>query len=417
MTGKKLLILGANPETSALVLVAKDMGAFTIVTDYDPKSDAKKYADKSYDIDAADVDALAKLAEREQIDGVLVGVADALIVPYQKLCETLGLPCYATKEQAQILTNKKLFKQKCQTFGIQGVPEYPQGEGAEGIRYPVVVKPADSNSGKGISLCDSEEKLQAAIEKALRFSGTQTYLLEEYMDCADVSIYYTIQNGEAYLSSLSDRHTCKGQTGLSPVCLGDVFPSRLLELFLREEHPKFCRMFRDMNLQNAVFYTSAFYRDGVFYVYDPGFRLQGGGFHLILNAACGFDHRRMLIRYALTGSMGEDVGRCNDPALGGKAAAVIWFLLGAGEIAKIEGMEFVARQREVIHAVQRFQEGDIVPEFALGTERQVFLRLFVVCGDQSRLRALVRELQEKVRVFDALGASMVLDGIDVETAI
>ena len=48
--GKKLLILGGNPETSALVRVANDMGVKCIVASGRHTDDAKKYlAKKGYD--------------------------------------------------------------------------------------------------------------------------------------------------------------------------------------------------------------------------------------------------------------------------------------------------------------------------------------------------------------------------------
>lgn len=413
LAGKKLLILGANPETAALVLEAKAMGVYTIVTDYDPQAYAKKYADKSYNVDAINVEKLVELARLEQVDGVLVGVADALIATYQKVCERIGVPCYATEEQVKTFTNKYFFKRKCEKYGILGVPEY-QLKG-EKITYPVIVKPTDSNSGKGISLCHTAEELPDAIEKAVHASASGTYLLEEYMECEDVSIYYTICDGKAYLSSLSDRYTCKEYGKLSPVCLGDVFPSKLLDTFLKEEHPKFCKMFSEMGLKNGIFYTSAFYRDGKYYVYDPGFRLQGGGFHLILNAANNFDHRKMLIQYSLTGNMGMDnFEKKNDPYLGGKAAAVIWFLLKAGTISRIEGMAYVKENPSVVHVVQRFTEGEVVPESAMGTERQVFLRLFIVCDNRVQLKAVVQDLQDRVKVWDETNQSMLIKGLDAE---
>ena len=42
--GKKLLILGANPETIPLVEIANSMGVRTIVTSNRPEDAAKKYA-------------------------------------------------------------------------------------------------------------------------------------------------------------------------------------------------------------------------------------------------------------------------------------------------------------------------------------------------------------------------------------
>ena len=49
--GKKLLIMGGNPETTPLVKVANEMGLKTIVTSARHTDDAKKYAWKSYDVD------------------------------------------------------------------------------------------------------------------------------------------------------------------------------------------------------------------------------------------------------------------------------------------------------------------------------------------------------------------------------
>lgn len=65
MNKKKLLILGANPETVSLVEKANSLGYYTIVTDYDPNAFAKKFASKSYNIDASDVEALVDLAKKK----------------------------------------------------------------------------------------------------------------------------------------------------------------------------------------------------------------------------------------------------------------------------------------------------------------------------------------------------------------
>lgn len=100
------MILGANPETVALVNAARELGVYTVVTDYDHHAYAKNFADKAHDVDGMDVPSLIALARAEGVDGVLVGVADRLIVPYQHVCEALGMPCYATPEQCAIFTNK-----------------------------------------------------------------------------------------------------------------------------------------------------------------------------------------------------------------------------------------------------------------------------------------------------------------------
>ena len=90
--GKKLLILGGNPETSALVRVANEMGVKCIVASGRHTDDAKKYCWKASDIDGMDVPGLIALAREEQVDGVLVGVADILVPSYCKVCDALNMP-------------------------------------------------------------------------------------------------------------------------------------------------------------------------------------------------------------------------------------------------------------------------------------------------------------------------------------
>ena len=384
--GKKLLILGANPETANIVKVAQEMGVTTIVTDYDPQAPAKKVSNISYNIDAMDVDALYDMAIREKVDGVLVGVADPLIAPYQKLCVRLGVPCYGNEETVKAFTNKRHFKETCKKFGIEGIPEYSIDD-KDAVKFPVIVKPADSNSGKGITLCRNREELDSAIERAQKESRTQTVLIERYMKCDDLSIYYTIVDGQVYLSSLSDRYTLRTNTSATPICVGDVFVSKYYDEFVRNEHPKYVKMFNELGLKNGVLYVSAFCEDGHFYVYDPGVRLQGGGFHLIL-------------KYMN-----------NDANMHGKSAAVVWFLLKNGKIADIKGLDFVKNHPSVDFVIDRFNIGDEITPNMLGTERQVFLRIFMHCDSKTQLATILKDFQSHLTVTDEKGESLILPSL------
>lgn len=412
--GKKLLILGANPETANIVNIAKEMGITTIVTDYDHNAPAKAVADISYDINGLDVDAICEMARKEQIDGVMVGVADVLVQPYQQVCEKLGLPCYANAQTAVIFNNKRFFKQTCAKYGIEGIPEYSL-EDKSSIVYPVIVKPADSNSGKGITLVRHRSDLNSAVARAKAESRTATILIERYMECSDVSIYYTIVDGKVYLSSLSDRYTLRTDSSVTPICLGDVFPSQYYDKFIQTEHPKYVNMLKDLGVKNGILYVSAFYENGHFYVYDPGFRLQGGGFHLTLMSVNGFDQRKMLINFALTGSMSYyDLDKMNDPKMHGQSAATVWFLLKPGMIDKIYGLDYIKNHPSVDFAIQRFNIGDEVTDQMQGTERQVFLRIFMHCKNESELKLTIKDFQNRLKVLTPSGENLLLPSLNSE---
>lgn len=421
--GKKLLILGGNPETTPLVEIANSMGIKTIVTSGRSTDAAKKAAWKAYDIDGMDVDGLISLAKQEQVDGVLVGVADILVPSYCKVCNALGLPCYATEKIVEVFSYKDTFKATCEKYGVHGIPEYKldadlKREDLDKVKYPVMVKPVDNGGGVGMTVAYNEAELREGVQKALDASHSKRFIVERYMQCDDMGMYYTFKDGYCSASCIYDRYTTGEQEGLSRVCLGGTYPSKHIDEYYEKMHDNALRMFKEIGIQNGVLMLSGFYENGDFYMYDPGFRLQGEAPHLIMKAIHGFDQREMLIRFALTGSEGDiDLEKEDDARLRGKWAATLWFLLKQGTIKKIEGFENLDADKRVVANIQRLHEGDTVPEEWIGNEKQVLTRLYLVCDNKYELGECLKEYQAKVKVFDSNGNNMLLAGFDVSRAL
>ena len=420
LEGKKLLILGGNPETIPLVEIANRMGIKTIVTSSVPEDPAKQVAWKSFDVNGMDVPAVVSLARDEQVDGVLVGVADILVPAYCKICDALGVPSYATQQIVDIFSYKDVFKATCERYGVHGVPEYYLDENLnptdiQRMKFPVMVKPVDGRSGMGMTVCYGEEELKDAVTRALEVSHCKRFIVERYMgDCEDCFVYYTFKDGYCSLSCIADRYTTDEQPGLSRVCLGASYPSKHIKNYFSRMHNNAVRMFNNIGIRNGVLLMQAFYEDGDFYVYDPGFRLQGEAPHLHMKAINGFDQREMLIRFALTGSEGDvDLPKQDDPYFHGKYAATLWTLLRQGKVSKIEGLEDVDKDPRVHINIQRIHVGDTVQESWIGTEKQVLNRLYIVCDTKQQLITTVKEYQNKIKVFDEKGNLMILRGFDV----
>lgn len=423
LEGKKLLILGANPETIPLVEVANKMGVKTLVTSNRPEDAAKKYAWKACNVDGLDVPGLIALARDENVDGVLVGVADILVPVYCKVCAALDLPCYATQEIVDVFSYKDVFKATCERYGVHGIPEFYLDENLNPediakIKFPVMVKPVDGYSGLGMTVCNNAAELKPAVEKALAISKNKRFIVEKYMQCEDMGMYYTFKDGVCSASCIYDRYTTDEQPGLSRVCLGGTYPSKYLDKYFSRMHDNAVRLFKEIGIKNGVLMLSGFYENGEFYVYDTGFRLQGEAPHLLMKAIHGFDQREMLINFALTGSEGEvDLQKDDDTKLRGKWAATVWFLLKKGTISKITGLDDISNDSRVVANVQRLHEGDeVLPEW-VGTEKQVLTRLYLVCNSKKELADCVKEYQNKVKVFDINGNDMVLAGFNADKAL
>lgn len=421
--GKKLLILGANPETIPLVQVANELGVKTIVTSNIPTDAAKKYAWKACNVDGMDIPGLIALANEEKVDGILVGVADILVPVYCKVCAAMNLPCYATQEIVDVFSYKDVFKATCERYGVHGIPEFYldanlNPEDIDKIQFPVMVKPVDGYSGLGMTVCYTAEELPAAVEKALSISKNKRFIVERYMQCEDMGMYYTFKDGECSASCIYDRYTTDEQAGLSRVCLGGTYPSKHLDEYFSRMHPNVVRLFKEIGIKNGVLMLSGFYENGEFYVYDTGFRLQGEAPHLLMKAIHGFDQREMLIRFALTGSEGNiNLKTDDDTRLRGKWAATLWILLKQGTIAKIEGMDALEEDSRIVANVQRLYEGDEVLPNWVGTEKQVLTRLYLVCESKQELADCLSEYQKKIRVFDTEGNEMQLKGFNANEAL
>lgn len=416
--GKKLLILGGNPETTPLVEIANSMGVKTIVTSGRHTDAAKKAAWKSYDVDGMNVDGIVELAKSEKVDGVLVGVADILVPSYCKVCEILKLPCYATQKIVDVFSYKDVFKATCEKYGVHGIPEYKldaglKREDLDKIEYPVMVKPVDNGGGVGMTVAYNESELVEGVKKALDASNKKRFIVEKYMQCDDVGIYYTFKDGVCSASCIYDRYTTDKQRGMSRVNMCSVYPSAHIDDYYKKMHLNALQMFKEIGIQNGVLLLSGFYDNGEFYMYDPGFRLQGEAPHILIKAINGYDQRESLVRFALTSSQGAySLEKIDDINFKNKYAATLWILLNEGKIKEIKGLSEIENDKRVVENVQRLYVGDEVYKDWIGTEKQVLTRIYIVCDSKEELRICIDELQEKIKVLSENGLSLVLGGVD-----
>lgn len=238
-------------------------------------------------------------------------------------------------------------------------------------------------------------------------------MVERYMSCEDIFAYYTFKDGKAFLSAIADRITTKKQGKLSPVCIGALYPSRHVRSFLENGHPGLLRMFEGLGVRDGVLNVQFFVEGNQFFAYDPGFRLQGEAPHIAILAVNGFDHRQMLLNFALTGSMGvDDLESRNDFLLRGKRACTLWVLLKSGIIRDIRGLDSIRRDPCVVFVLQRFEEGDRVATDMVGTERQVLARIYMVADSGDKLAQKVEQFKSDLSVVDSEDNDMIVDWLD-----
>ncbi len=397
---------------------ARELGVKTIVTDYVPGAPAKAVADQAYDVSTLDVQALIALARQEKVDGVFTGYVDINLIPCARVCEALNMPFYATEEQLNQTLNKVRFKELCRKYGLKVAEDIPAeviSENPADIDFPVIVKPADSYSSKGISVCHDASTLKPAMEKALGFSTVGEVVVEEFIVGDDVYLYLTIQNGKVSLSAMADRLMNNEQFGKAPQPVGYYFPSRYIDMYFEQVHDRLQQMMSGLGMHNGTFFLQGFVRDNQMILFEMGPRLSGGAGYLPIQHHTGIDLLAMHIRFALTGSFsGWDIGKTDNPRFN-RPYFVLVVLLKNGTISKINGLEEIRNHERVYHILQFRHAGETMAEE--GTLNQVFARIYLYANDRQELRIVISNIMSSLRIEDEKGDSMILNWFGPEEVV
>lgn len=413
LQGKRLLIMGGMQISCEIVRKAKSMDVYTIVADYYPveKSPAKRIADKAIEVSVTDVDAVVRVIKEESVDGVIVGFNDMLLPFYAEICKKAGLPCYGTKEQFETLIAKDQYKALCRQFDVPTIPEYDIND--TDIKYPVLVKPVDSSGSRGITICHNRKELETAVETGRKASKQGKVLIERYMDGREVTVFWTFQDGEYYLSALANRHVKHNQgEDVIPLPVGYTFPSVYLPKYRNEVEENCKRMFRHLGLKDGMMFMQCKVENGTCYVYDLGYRLTGSLEYKILERVCGYNPLEMMICFALTGKMGEDsIAEMAIPEFKTPAFNVSC-LCAPGTIKEITGVEEVKQMAEVEDAVLAHVPGETITEQMRGLLAQITVRVLGSVPAKEDLLPTMQRIDNTVHIVGENGEELLLPGIE-----
>ena len=413
LKGKRLLIMGGVHFSCEIIKKAQEMGVYTLVADYNKIEDSpgKQIADEAVDLSVIDVDAVVDYVKSHNIDGVFVGFNDMLLPYYAEICEKCGLPCYGTKEQFETLIAKDQYKALCRQFGVPTIPEYDIND--DNIQYPVLVKPVDSSGSRGITICYNREELEQAVEVGRKASKQGKVLIERYMDGREVTVFWTIQDGNYYLSALANRHVKHNQgDDVIPLPVGYTFPSVYLPKYRKEVEENCKRMFSHLDLKDGMMFMQCKVEDGTCYVYDLGYRLTGSLEYKILEQVCGYNPLEMMICHALTGKMGEEsiadkaVPEFKTPAFN------VSCLCAPGTIKEITGVEKVKQMPEVIDAVIAHFSGETITEKMRGLLAQITVRVLGSVPTKEDLLPTMQRIDNTIHIIGEKGEELLLPGIE-----
>lgn len=268
----KILVLAGGSDQVALISELRDRGHYVILVDYFENPPAKIYADKHIIASTLDVEKVKEIAIEEKVDLITTACTDQALLTVANVSEQLGLPCYLSYKTGLNVTNKAYMKKVLVENGIPTskfvILDSLDLQLIKGFDFPVVVKPVDCNSSKGVKRIDAFDELSEYLEQAIEFSRTKTAIVEEFKVGNEISVDYYVEGECAKLLCATSSLKIKNKNSFTILCSDypainaeqeerlKVIGNQVAKAFDLKNCPLFIQMIVDGNDINVIEFSA-----------------------------------------------------------------------------------------------------------------------------------------------------------------
>lgn len=215
MENNRLMILGTNEYQNPLILRAKELGYETHVFGWPHGEIGETTADVYYPVNILDYDLLWEECQKLQPCGVVSICSELAMHPMNFLLRKMGIPCNSLETET-LTTNKYLMRKAMKEGGIDS-PNFmlvtkdmtldEVEESVKDFNLPLIIKPCDLSSSRGVFKIENLETLQEGMDYALGWSKTGEAILEEFIEGPEYSGESIAYNGRYKLLAITEKHT------------------------------------------------------------------------------------------------------------------------------------------------------------------------------------------------------------------
>ena len=305
MKKKRILFLAGDYDQAKFITHLQQLGHYIILVDYLPNPPAKKVANEFYQISTLDLDKVLSLAETKHIDLITTAYTDQALLTAAYVAEKMNLPFYLSYEQAVNVTNKFYMKEIFQNAGIptaknKTLSELDKISHITDLNYPLVVKPCDCNSSKGILKVYDKTELYSATAEALKLSRSHKVIIEEYAIGRELSIDIWLSSTTPILLGVSSTKKIKNSANFTivqseyPVSLNDELLSKI-----KASAEKIAVAF---NLKNMPMIIQLIENEGDIKILEFSARIGGGSKYRLINYISGVNVEDLYTKLIFEGS-------------------------------------------------------------------------------------------------------------------
>jgi carbamoyl-phosphate synthase large subunit len=405
---RKVLILGGSPDQCELVKGFNARGFETYVVDINKNCMASKFAKHFFPISTIDFESLVALIYNFGIDLITTCSSEKSLQMVAQLNFAFGFNSVMTTEQITNVTNKGAMKQKLKAnqintgdFWVLRIEDF---ETFKISKFPVIIKPADSSGGRGVTRVVSNEFMEAELLKSLKFSKSKEVIVEvEYMGI-EVSVDAIVQKGvvETILVSQNERWKHDGSIGRFARTISPILFSRTIQIKIENCLREIARVFE---LENTVFFVQMFINGDEIFVVELGARIAGGSKIDLVRSAANVDLVDLQIRLQL----GERIYGKSIPST--KLYAMNYIYMHPGTFHEIRIAADSSSPINLVGIQSWIPSGTLIKNNANGTTRVGY---FLVDGvDIQEVNLKTVEIEARLAVLDKDGIDLMVKDIYV----
>lgn len=300
----RILVLAGGYDQITFIKYLKKEGNYVILVDYFNNPPAKEVADMHYQVSTLDEKAVFELAQKEQVDYIFTACTDQALMTVASVSEKLGLPTYLSSEKTLNVTNKNFMKK---IFIENAIPtawgyiyqNYSDIDySAFRELYPLVVKPCDCNSSKGVTKVCSEEELKEAVRLAFELSRSNQIIIEEFMEGIELSIDLWVDNEDVKVLSVTE--TIKRDVSdMDFTICGSVYPAAITANDKKVIYNIAKKIVRGFGLTNCPILIQAIKTENEIKVIEFSARMGGGTKYKLIEYVSGIDIMDIYTRMVL----------------------------------------------------------------------------------------------------------------------
>lgn len=303
---KRVLLVGSSFSAAPIFFLLKKRGFHVSVCGIRKEDPCHQYADKSFYIDYSNREELLRLVQTEKFDFVVPTCNDYSYMSCAWLAERFGLPGFDRFDVARIIHIKNEFRHITQKYEVPA-PRAIRHQGDQpinlsGLNYPLLVKPIDSFSGRGVTKLLNSLRLKEASNVARKSSRSGEIVIEEFVDGELYSHSAFIRNQEIVVDFFVDEFCTVYPYQVN--CSNH--PSRLSATIQAEVRATIAKLIKQLDLRDGLLHTQFIANNEQHWIIECMRRCPGDLYGSLIERSTGVPYMDFFIRPFLGETINTD---------------------------------------------------------------------------------------------------------------